>query len=315
MANAPDSANSQYLIDHLIPAHSVNLIGGRSGSGKTTLLLQILEDWTASREVFGYSSHPAPFCIVACAKPAAAIHQTASRISCQLPSPLPVCSIARDRLATGESPSPEAAIAAARIITPDLSLLILDGIGVLCQGRITEYNVVAEFMSRLSRLAIRERITIIGLGPMAKSGNETPRASRELFLGSVAWGEHAETIILIDKDEASEPQSSTRTVTVLPTNAPPQSLRYDFDKSGRLFSLTDESIQETMLDARLASLPAGELFSGDNLLSWAKEFGCSRATAYRWIKLAIESGRVERIHKGLYRITELASKIGIGIAV
>lgn len=300
MANAPDSANSQYLIDHLIPAHSVNLIGGRSGSGKTTLLLQILEDWTASREVFGYSSHPAPFCIVACAKPSAAIHQTASRISCQLPSPLPVCSIARDRLAAGESPSPEAAIAAARLITPDLSLLILDGIGVLCQGRITEYNVVAEFMSRLSRLAIRERITIIGLGPMAKSGNETPRASRELFLGSVAWGEHAETIILIDKDEASEPQSSTRTVTVLPTNAPPQVLKYDFDPVGRLILLTDNSTQEMMLDTKLSALPPGEEFSGEYVLDWAKEVGMSRSAAYRWLKQQMEAGRVEKLRRNVY---------------
>lgn len=296
-----DSSNSAYLIDHLIPAHSVNLIGGRSGSGKTTLLLQLLEDWTARREVFGYSSHPAPFCIVACAKPSAAIHQTASRISCQIPSPLPVCSIARDRLAAGESPSPEAALLAARSITPDLSLLILDGIGVLCQGRITEYNVVAEFMSRLSRLAIRERITIIGLGPMAKSGNETPRASRELFLGSVAWGEHAETIILIDKDEASEPQSSTRTVTVLPTNAPPQVLKYDFDQRGRLVSLTDESLPEMMLDAKLYSLQPGDEFLADAALDWGRECGASRSSIFRWLKRIVEDGRVEKLRRGMYK--------------
>lgn len=311
MSNPLSSAAAQaaapapaFILDPILPTRSVNLLGGRSGSGKTTLLLQMLEDWEAGREVFGATPYPAPWCYVACAKPHPTILHTARSIGINFRSPKPpVISLTKDRLVNGEELTPEYALKLARLAVPDLRLLVLDGIGRLCAAggkRVTEYNVVAEFMAGMISLAQREHITIIGVGPVAKSA--AGAATRDMFLGSVAWAEFAHTMISIESSEPKDPSSPARTVTIHSPNCPTQILQYMFDTSGRLVTLNkDTSLERMMLEGKIESeCPPGMKFDTAHAELWAKEVGVGRSLLFLWLKEMIAAGRLEKDKHGVY---------------
>ena len=298
------SASPAFLLDPILPARSVNLLGGRSGSGKTTLLLQLLEDWSAGREVFGATSRPAPWCYVACAKPPDDIISTAEAIGVEFSLPkLPIISLTRSRLAPGEEVTPEYALKLARAEVLDLRLLILDGIGRLCSAggkRVTEYNVVAEFMANLIAMARRENVAIIGVGPIAKSS--TGGSSRDLFLGSVAWAEYARTMITIESTDPKDSKCLGRIVTIHSPNSPTQDFNYEFDSRGRLQLMSDDSLPRMLLNAKLEALPPGQDFSSETAIEWAKEVGASRALVFLWLKQLVSDGKVDKIARGVYKV-------------
>src|SRR5579883_3393726 len=57
----------KWIVDQVIPAGAMHLIGGPSGSGKTTWLLQALHDWEQGKPLLNqFTSRPCPWIYVCC---------------------------------------------------------------------------------------------------------------------------------------------------------------------------------------------------------------------------------------------------------
>src|SRR5258708_3308179 len=71
----------KYLIETILPAQEVHLIGGPSGSGKSTWVLQTLVlDWQNSKPVLGFKSHPVPWIYISADRSLASVHRTLERM-------------------------------------------------------------------------------------------------------------------------------------------------------------------------------------------------------------------------------------------
>lgn len=293
-ASAPALTNPNFIVDQILPTHSIHLVGGPRGVGKTTFLLQLLDAWRHGRDTFGYQSFPVPFCYVACESPRAAIARTAERIGIL---DFPIVSLVEppvDRTRIPAEPSPELAYAMARAAVPACRLLILDGISALA-GKVGDYQVVSRFMRELYRFAIAQRLTIIGVAESRKDDPETNVFDR--FMGSVAWGA-AETKTVIEYLYPEKPEDPRRTVTLLPRNAPIMVMQYAYDRDG-LLQYTGLSLVENTLDMWLRTKPIGHSFTTAEA---EDATDTSRASVYRWLEKATREGRLEKLGRGSYKV-------------
>lgn len=292
------AASSKFLIDQILPTRMIHLVSGPSGVGKTTFLLQLLNDWAAGADVLGRKSFPVPFCFMSCAR---GRDETADIISrCDLSSipPESLVTLPRDR-SLPEDVSIEAALRLAKTRVPGLKLLVLDSIGVLCRGRITEHNIVADFLRKVHDICTHEHLTIIGTGPHGKDAQGEPRSR---FLGSVAWGEHASTMVVLEGKEDSQ----DRIVRVMGAGFAPETHIYELGDDGKFILANDESAGFGGLDMHLGKLQPGEEFETSTAFGWAKTMDLSRATLNRWLSQRLTDGIIERPKKGTYKIKFIA---------
>jgi hypothetical protein len=268
------------------------LVSGDTGSNKTAYLLQLLNDWTAGIEVLGRKSFPVPFCYMCCARGRDETGAIISRLELKHLPPDSLVTLPRSP-SVPEDVSLESALKLAKSRIAGLKLLVLDGIGALCRGRITEYNIVADFMRKVHDICTGENLTIIGVGPHSKADNEGPPRSR--FLGSVAWGEHASTMIVQEfKDE-------TVTVNLDGVVFSPEAWTYELDGNGRFVLTTDDSVAFGALEMKLGQLQPGDEFETSLAKTWGKDIGCAAITVERWLKRRVEDGVIERVKRGLYK--------------
>lgn len=293
VATAP--APSQFLIDQIFPTRTVHLVSGASGTGKTTFLLQTLNDWTAGLDVLGHKSFPVPFCYMSCTRGRDELTGIVSRLDLKNLPDDALVTLPRDR-AMPEDVSLEAALKLARHRVPGLRLLVLDGMGVLCRGRITDYNVVSDFMRKVHDICRADNLTIIGLGPHAKG--EIDPGQRARFLGSVAWGENASTMAVITGEE----DSTDRTVKILGSSFAMETYTYQMGADGRFILTTDDSAAWGALDMKLGALKPGDEFETSTALQWGRDIGAARSTVMNWLKKRKEDGVIESIKRGFYRL-------------
>lgn len=293
MQTAAISAPS-FLIDQILPTRTVHMVSGPSGVGKTTLLLQILNDWTAGKEVLNHQSFPAPFCYINCAR---GLDEVRAKISnCEFTNldPQSFLQLPYNR-SFSDDVSFEHALKLAKQQVPGLRLLVLDCISVLVPGRTNEDGVISEFMRKLHVACRQDNLTIVGTGVHAKSSEGQRRAR---LSGSVAWGTHVSTMIVMEGAEDSE----DRTVRILGDSFAPETYTFQFSPSGLLVLTTDDSAAFGALDMKLGALQPGEEFETGMAMQWGKDIGCARATIERWLKKRVEDGVIERIKRGTYKL-------------
>jgi len=298
-APAVAPADPEYIIDEILPAHEVHLVGGPSGAGKTSLTMQLLKDLRLNQLIFGKQSHSVPLVYVACDRSLEATKRTITRLGVTLD--FPIISL----IGSGIKRDIDNVVSNALRLEPNMRLLVIDAIGALTPGgKINDYQVVGDFLIHCSEICRAKGITVKGLGHSTKvKEGEDFKNPRQKFLGSVAWGGFSETMIYIEPSDPSNPTDPNRTIMVLPRNSPSLVLEYAFDQLGRLVPAGDISADLT-LDVNLLKVPEGVPITTPQILEWAKPAGIPKRTVERWISDAIKSGKLERVEgrqRGCYR--------------
>lgn len=292
------SSDSEYIIDSIFPARELHIISGPRGAGKTTLLFQIIDDWQAGRQVFGYHSHPAPFCYVSCDRSHASIRRTRARV--RSADSVPTLSLVEGHI----EPEMHAIIEAARALVPHCRVLFIDALAMLCPGgKINDYAVVGHFLTDSVRLLQSEALTVVGILHSGKvREGELIHDPAQRILGSVAWGNFSETIVHIEPVTPECPSDNGRTIYLLPRNAPAQALDWAFDRqSGRLVPRECPASAAGIFEAAMLALPLNLDTTTAQALELAKQCEVSRTAAEYVLTNLVRIGKLERPKKGVYR--------------
>lgn len=299
----PDSAavpaRIPYIIDEIMPAREVHLIGGASGSGKTTLLFQTIDLIEKGQPVFGRASHPMPACYVACDRSTASIERTLVRMGMTLD--IPRLSLVENRL-IGNIRS---VVDAARKLVPDLRLLYIDAMAVLVpQGKISDYKIVADFLADCGEQCARKDLTIVGLHHATKvKEGERFLNPRQRLLGSVAWGGFSETVILIEPKTPDDPTDDSRSIMVLPRNASQEVYDFNFNSEGRLEEMAPKESFRKLLDEKLwPLLVRGQAYRFEAICGLADSIRpvVAQRTIRRWLDDKQIEGRISKPMRGHY---------------
>jgi RecA-family ATPase len=286
----PDS-DPEYIIDNIMPAHEIHLLGGPSGAGKTTLAFQMIRDIREGRPVFGYATHSIPICYVSCDRSSASAVRTAARVGV---NDIPTIIAKRGHRNIRQ------VIEDAKALVPNLRLLVIDAIGVLVPGgKINDYGAVMDFLGYCTELCELHHITILAMGHATKTKEgEGFIDPRHKFLGSVAWGGSSDTMLYIESSNPKDPDDPSRRIIVLPRNYPASVLAYTFNNRGHLIPVT-EADDELTLDVKLLNVQLGVEVTTSTITGWG--FPASRSTINRWILDAVRTGKLEQVKKGVYR--------------
>lgn len=288
-----------FLVDEILPAREVHLIGGASGSGKTTFLFQTIEQITNGQLVFGRQSHPAPSCYVACDRSTASIDRTLSRMNMTLA--IPRLSLVENRLIIGIN----GVIGAAKRLVPDLRILYIDAMAVLVpDGKISDYKAVGDFLTHCTEQCNRHDLTMVGLHHATKvKEGERFLNPRQRLLGSVAWGGFSDTVMLVEPKNPEDPTDDTRSILLLPRNAGAESYDFHFNPQGRLQESPAHESLSKLLDERLwPLLQPGQLYKFEAImaLTETQKLLVTNRTVRRWLDEKLSEVKIERPKKGHY---------------
>lgn len=289
-----------YLIADILPKYEIHLLGGGSGVGKTRFLFQLfISEWQEGRPVLGHKSYPVPYVYISMDRSRPSVGRTLATLGLEK---VITRVVTREDL---ESPITAASmLKQANAKYPDAEVFFIEGFQTLVGDAGNNYTTVATFLSRITRYCNDNKITIVGVCHSPKLLiDESFKNTREMVLGSVAWGSYSDTNIVMSKDE----KTGIITISVQPRNAGSENHSFTFNKSGKLIPLV-QSTQAQRSDLRIyiESLGSGELISRKQVLDRAKEYGISRATAERVVDECFEDGMLEQFSWGNYVRTNRA---------
>lgn len=294
------STQPPFLVDRTIATQKVHLVCGPVGAGRRTMTLQIASEWAQERPIFGMASHPLPFCYVTSRGSLNAIRENITGIGLD-PATIPHVSMLD--ITRREEYTLESALDIARKCVPGVRVLFLDSLAVLCQGKINDYRDVAQFLNTADRLCAREWITVVGCMPSTKArGNEGYASPTERIFGSIAWSEMTSTKILIEPTKPRDICDPHRIVHLVVPDEPVRVLYFEF-QNGKGLVPCEEIALESPLDGWLAEQEEGATFPTSALQFVADAKGVSRTGFFRWLKLQISSGTLEKVGHGEYRVT------------
>lgn len=313
-----------YIVEALYPAYEVHLIGGPSGSGKTRYTIQMVVDQIMEGlKVFGWDSHPVPWCYVSADRSYASICDTCRDLGYD-PESLPILPI-RDLETDATNYSIPWVLSQVKKYYPGTQLLVIESIGTFIPaGKINDYQIVSKFFRDLGRRCRRDKITIIGIHHTSKEKADTAFSNdREKLLGSAAFSGFTETITMIAPAEPSNPKSPFRRVSVFPRNRTAAfTVGFKFAEEGRMVQLgageslpepnkhgnrrsdTDDSFNKFF--AQLTAKGKHEFTIGD-LLEYGRN-SISKRTAIRRLEELCDKGTLERAGTGRSTSYVLANK-------
>ena len=286
-----------FLVDQILPAKEIHLIGGPSGAGKTTLMLQVVQDFSLGKSIFGHPSHPLPFCFISLTRSRFSILSTARKIG--FPR-LPLVAVMEEKN-TGPRTITSLYQTALRAV-PDVKVLFLDSLHQLCPGNIIRYDEVSSFL-RATMCVMQE----LGITIIARTETAKPEEwkGRQRVLGSVAWTERVSTIITVEQVTDS-PNDHRRRVTILPRNAAPEVWPMIFNEQGRIVSSRlGEQYGDEQYDNFVVLVAALLEAEGEVRFKQIEEMAASleisRRTIYNYLERMKQEGRIESVGLGLYR--------------
>lgn len=303
MATAPPADKQpEFLIEGILPANEVHLLGGSSGSGKTTFAFQVLlANWQHSKPFFDHASYPVPYTYASLDRSRSSVMRTLGRLELQSEITRLVCQedLPEDVIA------PIATLKEILKCYPDSTLLIIEGIQLLAGDRGNGYVSVARVLKSMARFCSKYQITILGVCHTPKMRlDEGFQHPREALLGSVSWGAYSDTIIMLNLDELTK----IITVNILPRNAPSEQHELIFGVNGVLEPFVRKTKQHQIL-IRVAALSVGRPVTRTEILNWGKEGKISTRTCEMAIQNALENNFLEVIGNGIYERTSHAATV------
>lgn len=297
-----DTPVPEFLIEGILPANEVHLLGGSSGSGKTTFAFQVfLANWQQGKPFFEHASHPVPYVYASLDRSRSSVQRTLQRLNLQSE----IARIVSQEDIPEEATAPVVTLKEILKHYPDSRLLIIEGIQLLAGDRGNGYVSVARVLKTLARFCSRHSMTILGVCHTPKMKvDEGFQHPREALLGSVSWGAYSDTIIMLNLDELTR----IITVNILPRNAPSEQHELMFGVNGVLEPFVRSSKQHQIL-IRIAALPVGRPITRVEILHWGRESKISTRTCESAIQNALENNFLEVIGTGIYERTSHASPV------
>ncbi len=285
----------EFLIDGILPANEVHLLGGSSGSGKTTLIFQTLAEWQDGNPVFGHESHPVAYSYLSLDRSRSSVTRTLQRLELDQVITRVLC----QEEFLGVANTVTEVVKTAIRLHPDSRFFIIEGFQTLVGDASNKYSQVSSLLRKTAELCSKYKITILGIAhsPKMKS-DESFQHSRELILGSVAWGAYSDTIVTVQLDEGA----GNITVKILPRNAASESFHYVFGNNGVLVPLENTKPREAMA-LRIEAHGAGSIIHRSEILQWAVAYKTSERTGDRVIADCLKNKVLTAIDVGIYERT------------
>jgi hypothetical protein len=300
---------SDHIIDKVMPSLEVHLFGGPPGIGKTQLMLQILPAIERGEMVFGHKARPTKCIFVSCDRGERAHLRRLDNLGIThwFPeNPPPGVFPFYSGLTTNDNVgyTLESIVKGCAVGFPDRELLFIDGFGSLCTES-KDYNDVGKFLRLATQLCVRYNVTIIGSvhSPKAKEG-QTYTNPREQILGSQAWGGFSDLLIGMQPADPKDPMNPRRLVHICCRAAAGDFTLKMILQNGRL--VPDEAVERDLVTI-LASWLNSQGFERQIPTKEILEYGVKTCTLHprfieRWIEEQVESGVLDRVMKGRYRL-------------
>lgn len=289
------TGSPEFLIDSILPAHEVHLLGGSSGSGKTTLVFQTLAEWQQGQSVFNHDSYPVPYVYASLDRSRSSVTRTLQRLGLESTITRIVC---QEELPDHLNTISEVIPAIAKLY-PDAKFFVLEGFQTLVGEKGNSYAPVASLLKKSAKICSKQQITILGIAHSPKMKlDESFKHSRELILGSVAWGAYSDTIITVQLEEAT----GNITVNVSPRNAASETFHYVFGHNGVLVPLANVKPKEA-IKLKIEALSPGCSLLRAEVLRWAAAYNVSDKTGDRVITECLKNKVLDTIDAGIYERT------------
>lgn len=292
METPPAEQPPEFLIEDILPAYEVHLLGGSSGAGKTTFLFQTIGDWQEGKPVLGHESNPRPYVYVSIDRSRTSVHRTLTRLGLQGKITRMIC---REDLPGGCGLG--AVVKTARQAYPDVEVFFIEGFQTLVGDKGNSYTPVAALLSATTAFCAEQKITIVGIchAPKLKieEGFQHPR---ELIMGSTAWGAYSDTVITMELNEKTEIIS----VNIMPRNARKETHEFVFGENGVLVPVTGKVAN--LLSKVILSQAIDSYIRRAEILDWANGMGISERSAERVIADLSKQGYLtSTLTRGTYK--------------
>lgn len=231
------SSEDYFLIDDILPANEVHLIGGPSGAGKTRLLFQWLIDWQSKQVVLEHGCAPFPETMyLACDRSPASIKRTMKSFK----------EMDWDRLKWASIRGKKEAWKSLHLNYPSIKFFIIDGIASMTpNGLINDYCTVQEYLCALGDYCTEYGITILGVVHSSKTKqNEKYLNPRQRIAGSVAWAAFSETVFNLEPCNPDNANDKRRDLYVCPRNSAEYAVKLEMNGEGRLIECFDIELDE-----------------------------------------------------------------------
>jgi hypothetical protein len=316
-------SNRTYIIDKIFTSKRVHMLAGPSGVNKTSWLLPMIHDWYEGKDVMGFKSNPVPYLYVSCDRPLDGVGEVLERLGLEKWD-LHCHSLGSIRRQFKLGSTRKLSIFDLTELFPYVKVFFIEGIASL-KGMSKNPNDYAENMqywSEVGHMCEERDITILGVTHCAKAKpGEKYDNPRDQIIGSVGLPASTDTLLIMQFDEAKDITNKGRKLYVLPRNVAPFSIRYKVGDKGRLEVMTEEEFQEQEVHAKqvahtdsLSSTRKMMLmdsmliwdglpmpFTMDDIVKYAEFNNVSRASAYRWKDMKIQTGEIlESSSKGKF---------------
>lgn len=182
-----------------------------------------------------------------------------------------------------------------------MKVLFLDGLAALCE-KVSDERTVTQFMLTITEACSRMGITVIATIRSSKARTGEGYVSiRERIIGSGAFCSYSDTKIGIEPTKPSEPMNNSRVITLLPQNSKPEVLNFTLSEFG-LLPGEGVSTKARALDEWLVGAERGITVTTSALVELAATTNLSESTVYRWIRIQVELGTLDKVGHGQYRI-------------
>jgi len=300
-------AGVEYIIEDLMPAGQVHLIGGPSGSGKTTLTFQLYEALSKDPPgpFLGRQTRPVKWAYVSGDRAEKSVQETMARVGVEFP----VFSLVdRDLVGADLTSKVFPQLSSLYGYRPDF--IYIDGFtGLVPGGHINNYSVVAKWLAMLARYCENKKVTILGACHTTKvKEGEMFKDPRQRITGSVAWAAYTEGVIILDTVEGDD-NANRRVVTLLPRNNPTEIIPMTFDAEGKL--QMPESVRVRgestafILNGIIENVKDdGGYVTFMRLKKMAENNKISNRSLERWLAGKVKEGILVREGRGMYRVEE-----------
>lgn len=288
----------EFLIEGILPANEVHLLGGSSGSGKTTFTFQVfLSQWQKGEAFFGHDSHPVPYVYVSLDRSRSSVTRTLERLGLVNEITRIVC----QEEVPEETLTVESVLKSAIRAYPDSRLVIVEGFQLLAGEKGNGYTSVGKVLKKAARLCSQHRLTLIGVchSPKMKI-DEGFQHPREMIMGSVSWGAYSDTIITLNLDE----MTGIINVAIMPRNAASERHEMRFGQNGVLEPVVHKS-KRGFIAQRIEALAEGRPITRDEIRGWGKASSISLRTVDAAISSCLENKVLEVIGNGIYERTHV----------
>lgn len=316
LADVPEPSRLPYLIEGMIPAGQVHLLGGPSGGGKTTLAFQMLGALVKGEPFLGRQTRQVKIAYISGDRPTLSVLETQDRCGVSFPVFSAVDeNLVGEDLITKIFPRLTAVCGGEK---PDV--IYIDGFTAFVPGGfLNNYSIVAKWLAGLQRYCRKMGITIIGACHTAKTKEgEKFTNPRQRIAGSVAWAGFSETVLIIEPLD-DEKAKDKRIVHILPRNHSGENLILKFNSIGQL-TLPDkvaqaETITSFVMDGIMSQLKPGTQVLYSYLHDAAIAKGVNARTFNRWLVKSVEDGSLRKEKRGIYVVTQIAAKFGSDLAI